>query len=302
MRLEVVPGFREVVLEARPSGTPQPDWNPEDYVTVARKRVAAARLRWRAIDAALGGAPAARWLEIGCGSGVDCVLAALHGVPEVVGVDRDSPLLAGGERRVRALRLVGAAAQLAGASDTPEVLLERLAVDVRAMDACCLDIPDASADVVWSRTALEHVQPLDQALRESARVLRPGGIAHHLIDPFYWLKGCHARGLTELPWAHARLGPEDYERFVTAAEGGRRAGRRTAWLGTLNALTVDGWRAAIEATGLFDVLAWEENHSPVARAQLTRHPEVLETRLPGVTVRDLTCSAIRTLLRRRTRV
>ena len=297
----MVPGFRDVVLEARPSGTPQAHWTAEDYMTVARKRVAGARQRWQAIDDANGADPALRWLEIGCGSGLDCVLAALHGAPDVVGVDRDSPLLAGGERRVRALRLVGAAAELAGASDTPEVLLESLPVDVRAMDACRLDFPDASIDVVWSRTALEHVQPLDQGLRESARVLRSGGIAHHLIDPFYWLKGCHARGLTELPWAHARLGPADYERFVTAAEGGRRAGRRAAWLSTLNALTVDGWRAAIEATGLFDVLAWEENHSPLARAQLLRHPEVVDTRLPGVSVRDLTCSAIRTLLRRRTR-
>jgi len=152
--------------------------------------------------------------------------------------------------------------------------------------------------VVWSRVALEHVQPLETVLAESARVLRPGGIAHHVIDPYFWLKGCHARGLTDLPWAHARLGHDDYERFVRFAESRRRSVRRATWLRSLNSLTLDDWRTLFERDPAFDLLTWREHHSPLAETLLQRHPEVLDDTLPGVTPRDLTCSALTVVLRR----
>ena len=296
--LSVVPGFRESVLRARPSGTPKPDWTETDYDASAHKRLAQAKRREADVAAALDGTPARRGLEVGCGAGVDCVLAALGGMAAVTGIDRDSPLLAGGERRDRALRLIGAAASLAGTADPPGELLERLPVDIRSMDATELGVDDGSMDVVWSRTALEHVDGLDRALLETARVLRPGGVAHHVIDPYYWLKGCHARGLTEMPWAHARLEPADYERFVAETETKSRAAKRSAYLSSLNPLTVDGWRDAIDAAGAFEVLDWREHHAPLAEELLARHPDVAATTLPGVTGKDLTCSSITAVLRR----
>jgi SAM-dependent methyltransferase len=169
-------------------------------------------------------------------------------------------------------------------------------------DARDLDLPDASVDAVWSRTALEHIQPIDRALDEVARVLRPGGVAHHVIDPFFWLKGCHARGLTDLPWAHARLELDDYERFVHKAESRRRAARRTDWLRTLNRLTASDWRRRFEHDERFELLACEERVSPVAEEFLAQHPEVLETMLPGLSERDLTCCAVEVLVRRRSNV
>jgi len=296
-KLSPVFGFRDAVLRARPSGTPSDQWAAEDYSERARRRVAGAQRRSREIAGAANGARLQRGLEIGCGGGLDCVLAVLDGMEQVVGIDADSPLLAT-DRRGPALRLIGAAAAITGRHADGEMLLNRLAVQIRPMDACALDFPDQSFDVVWSRVALEHVQPLDLVLAETARVLRPEGIAHHVIDPLFWLKGCHARGLTELPWAHARLGLEDYERFVRVAESRRRAARRTAWLRSLNALSVDGWRALFESDPAFDVLAWHEHHSPLAAELLDRYPEVLDDTLPGVTPRDLTCSAITVVLRR----
>jgi SAM-dependent methyltransferase len=298
--LAVVPGFRDSVLRARPSGTPKPSWTDADYEATARKRLAQARRRTADVDAALGpGVTARRGLEIGCGAGVDVVLAALGGMTAVTGIDRASPLLAGGDERDRALRLVGATARLAGADEDAERLLARLPVDIHPMDATALAFDDASIDVLWSRTALEHVQPLGRGLEETARVLRPGGVAHHVIDPFFWLKGCHARGLTEMPWAHARLEPVDYERFVAEAESRGRARKRGEYLRGLNRLTVDGWRTAIDATRAFDVVGWREHHSPVALEQLAHHPEAAATALPAVTTRDLTCAAITAVLRRR---
>lgn len=295
--LSPVPGFRDAVLRARPSGTPSELWREEDYAERARRRVAGAQRRSREIAAAANGARLARGLEIGCGGGLDCVLAALGGMEEVVGIDADSPLL-DPRRRESALRLIGAAAAISDRHEGGEALLNGLPVDIRPMDARALDFPARSFDVVWSRVALEHVQPLEAALAETARVLRPGGIAHHVIDPFFWLKGCHARGLTELPWAHARLGLEDYERFVRFAESRRRSVRRASWLRSLNALSLDDWRALFEADPAFDLLVWREDRSPLAEALLDRHPEVLDDTLPRVTPRDLTCSAITVVLRR----
>lgn len=295
-----MPGFRDAVLRERPSGTPQADWTDADYAAIARRRVAAARRRLEA----LGERPHTA-LEIGCGAGLDCLVAWLEGVPSVLGIDRDPPLLATGEdagRAERALRLLAAVLAIYGRNDDPAAMLARSGVDIRVMDATRLELPDASMDAVWSRTALEHIQPIDGALDEVARVLRPGGIAHHVIDPFFWLKGCHARGLTELPWAHARLDLDDYERFVREAESERQAQRRTAWLRTLNRLTAADWRRRFEQDERFDVLAFEERSSAVAEAMLARHPEVLDSLLAGLTESDLTCCAVDVLVRRRSNV
>jgi len=48
-----------------------------------------------------------------------------------------------------------------------------------------LDLPANSLDVITSTACLEHVPPdvIEDIFRESCRVLRPGGLACHLIDP-----------------------------------------------------------------------------------------------------------------------
>lgn len=290
--LSAVPGFRESVLRARPSGTPKPSWTEADFEANARKRVGQHRRRWREIHGALDGATVEAALELGCGAGLDCALAVLDGIPRVVGIDQAPALHGDGERSALAARQVQAAIAVAGAQKNPQM-------DIRSMDATALEFDDGSLDVIWSRTALEHVQPLEPALRETARVLRRGGVAHHVIDPFFWLKGCHARGLTELPWAHARLDLDGYERFVAEAESSRRAARRTAYLRSLNRLTLDDWHATLDSIDEFEIVGWDEHHSPLAVDMLGRHPEVAATSLPEVAARDLTCSALTAVLRRR---
>lgn len=53
---------------------------------------------------------------------------------------------------------------------------ERLHVDWRKQDACALAAADGSFDLVISSECIEHTPAPRQALREMARVLRPGGI------------------------------------------------------------------------------------------------------------------------------
>src|SRR5438128_1513167 len=99
-----------------------------------------------------------------------------------------------------------------------------------------LPFPGDRFDVLLSRSALEHIVPVERALAEMARVVRPGGVIHHAVDPYYWLRGCHKRGLVDIPWAHARLSLEDFDRFVTEREGAAVAAQRRGRLQTLNRL------------------------------------------------------------------
>lgn len=298
-RIQVTPGFRDAVLRARPPRTPRPDWVQADYDRVAAERVVAARLRLDAIREAVGDPGPLRLLEVGCGAALDSAVAALDGIGPVLAVDRSPAVTDPGGRGDRARRLLGAALRAAGSSLDPAAALRALPVVVREMDAAALALPDDSFDVVWTRTVLEHVQPLEAGLRELARVLRPGGLAHHVIDPFFWLKGCHAGGLTDVPWAHARLAPGDFARAAVLAEGRRRGERRAAFLATLNPLGLDGWRSALLNSGPWELVSWQPRISPLARSLLAEHPEVPASLLPGVSPADLVCQSVTAVLRLR---
>jgi arsenite methyltransferase len=96
-------------------------------------------------------------LDIGCGAGMDLLLAALH-VGEhgrAIGVDMTEPM--------RAQAAAGAAAL--GLSN----------VDIRDGDATTLPVPDHSVDVVISNGVLNLVPLKNRAIAEIVRVLKPGG-------------------------------------------------------------------------------------------------------------------------------
>jgi ubiquinone/menaquinone biosynthesis C-methylase UbiE len=171
-------------------------------------------------------------------------------------------------------------------------------VTLSKMDATQMSFPDGRFDFVMSRSAMEHVRPLDAALREVARVTRPGGLIYLSIDPFYWVRGCHKRGVVDIPWAHARLTLSEFRRFVTAYEGEATALQRFERLDTLNRLTLSNWKERITAMGC-DILEWTEDASVIGQDTLREHPDVLSTLLPEITERDLLHERIRVWLQRR---
>jgi SAM-dependent methyltransferase len=59
--------------------------------------------------------------------------------------------------------------------------------------AAGLPMPDGSVDLLLSRALLEHVQDVPVAIRHMARVLKPGGVALHLVPCRYSLFGLAAR-------------------------------------------------------------------------------------------------------------
>ena len=103
-----------------------------------------------------------RLLDVGCGLGdAALALAADLGVEgEVVGVDASAEMIAGARSRAHAARC-----------------RMRFAVG----DACALDEPDDSFDVVRSERTLQWLTNPEAAVAEMARVLRPGGLVS-LVD------------------------------------------------------------------------------------------------------------------------
>ncbi len=96
-------------------------------------------------------------LDIGCGAGMDLLLAARRVGPagRAIGVDMTPAM--------RELAL--ACAARAGLAN----------VEVRLADATALPLPDASADVVISNGVLNLVPEKEKVFAEIVRVLRPGG-------------------------------------------------------------------------------------------------------------------------------
>jgi ubiquinone/menaquinone biosynthesis C-methylase UbiE len=286
--LPIVPGFRERILSSRQSVTPREGWSTADYETAAAKkqrrfhRLLHQCQRW----IPLGGAAL---LDVGCGDGANCLLFGVEPVREVVGIDLFLPLHAedakGDQTRAFARALLGGQPQ-------PD------RVRFAKMDATRMAFDGATFDLVISRSAMEHITPIEDVLCEITRVARPGALIYLAIDPFYWVRGCHKRGVVDIPFAHARLDLEEYTNFVTAREGAEVAAKRRRRLETLNRFTVAQWRNYIHAMPC-DILAWENKHSKIGQAVLQEFPNIPESLLPGVSEADLLCERIEVWLRRK---
>ena len=114
----------------------------------------------RAIIDDLGLAPGSRGLDVGCGVGLYALWLAEAIGPRgrVIGVEPTA------ERVEAARALVGGAA---GA---------RAELLFRTGDGTALDLPAGGLDWVWCGDVLHHIADTPAALKEMARVLRPGGL------------------------------------------------------------------------------------------------------------------------------
>jgi ubiquinone/menaquinone biosynthesis C-methylase UbiE len=131
-------------------------WNRVRYTLLAPlyDRVAGFRPQRRRSMELLAARPGERILVDGCGTGAD--LAFLPADAHVVATDLTPAMVERTRQRAQAL----------GRS-----------VDARVMDAQALDFPDASFDAVVLHLILAVVPDPVAAVREAARVLKPGGRA-----------------------------------------------------------------------------------------------------------------------------
>jgi SAM-dependent methyltransferase len=104
---------------------------------------------WAALADALAIGPGVRILDVGCGDGGFCALAASRGA-QPAGVDADPAAVARAHRRVPS-------------------------ADLRTGFMEALPWADGSFDAVAGFNALQYAFDIDLALHEAVRVLRPGG-------------------------------------------------------------------------------------------------------------------------------
>lgn len=67
---------------------------------------------------------------------------------------------------------------------------------------------------VYSFSTLEHVRDVVTVLSETARVLRPGGVTFHVVDPWFAPGGGHSVCTLDFPWGHVRLTENELERYL----------------------------------------------------------------------------------------
>lgn len=120
----------------------------DDHTVLQPRSAAKTRATEQVIRAIAGPAPSTV-LVVGCGSGHEAGILARDFGADTVGIDLQDE--SGFDRE----------------GSEPAVL--------KTMDARDLQFSDASFDLVYSFHALEHIPGPRQALREMARVLRPGG-------------------------------------------------------------------------------------------------------------------------------
>ena len=97
-------------------------------------------------------------LDLGAGFGIEALLVAIYGARKVIATEIDHDMVAVG-------------AHLAKAIDPPVEHFES-----RYGDGIAMEFPSASFDGVMANCVISHVRDLEGFLRESHRLLRPGGI------------------------------------------------------------------------------------------------------------------------------
>ena len=183
--------------------------------------------------------PGQRLLDVGCGTGEQLAAMAARGY-EVAGLDGSAEMLAHAR------------------SANP-------GVDLRLGDVETLPFEDRSFDVVLCVEVLRYLPEPGPALREMARVLRPGGLCVCTAAPLlnlngYWLVNRLAHGL-RLP------GLTPLRQFFTTSSALRREAR-TAGLGD------------VEVHGVYlGPINWVERLLPAALPPLLRTWRPIDARL-----------------------
>lgn len=221
----------------------------------------------------------ARILDIGTGSGYLAFALTGLGAREVVGIDLDID----GFRLPLERSLMRSA--LADTRSDCVRLEERDVADLAAFES-------GSFDIVCSMAAIEHLVDLDTCLAELHRVLRPGGLTHHGVDPWFGKAGGHSLCSLDFPWGHVRLSKNDLFRYLQQLRPHEFEAARLSYETGFPSprLTLDESKAAFERAG-FNIVDWIEVQLPFRhpfRAALNRHVLAdCRTRHPSATVRDL---------------
>jgi ubiquinone/menaquinone biosynthesis C-methylase UbiE len=95
-------------------------------------------------------------------------------------------------------------------------------------DAAALPLRDGVFDTVVANDAMEHFARPDDALREMARVIRPGGAIWIFFTPHYSPLGSHLYDYIHTPWCHLLFTRAQLSRAIRAVLAQRMPGQPDA--------------------------------------------------------------------------
>ena len=124
-----------------------------------------------------------RVLDLGCGAAGKSLYYVTQGAKKVTGVEIVSHYKAEAEALARQL----------GLDDRFEFV---------AASALDLPFPDASSDTIIMNDFMEHISDPEAVLRESLRLLAPGGRIFINFPPYYHPFGAHLSDVINMPWVH----------------------------------------------------------------------------------------------------
>ena len=142
-------------------------------------------------------------LETGCGLGHAVMALANLGVGNAVGIDKVIVNVRFVEQRP------AVSARLKMADDAIASRVHILSDDITKMP-----FDNDAFDLIYSASVLEHISDVPAAFLEMARVLKPGGIMLHNVDPFFSPQGGHSLCTLDFPWGHTRLSSAEFRRYM----------------------------------------------------------------------------------------
>ena len=122
-------------------------------------------------------------LDMGCGAGGKSVYYIVHGASHVTGVD-----------------------MVDGYKEAAEAFAKKMGCEDKFTfikgNACALSIPDNTFDAVIMNDFFEHVSEPELAVKESLRLLKPGGRLYINFPPYGHPFGAHLSDAIQMPWVH----------------------------------------------------------------------------------------------------
>ncbi|MEA2549155.1 MAG: hypothetical protein QOE42_1753 [Chloroflexota bacterium] len=251
------------------------------------------------VRATAGAIIAGRILEIGCYDGAASFelgrrpntfvtgsdLAAYYviqapGVPTDVAVERQQLVLAALRDRAR---------EIAGVEPGRVGFVED--------DITTTALEPRTFDAIVSFEVLEHVADPAAAFAGMARLLVPGGVAYHDYNPFFAVNGGHSLGTLDIPWGHARLAPDDVDRYLRELRPTEHDQALRFMTDGLNRMALADVRTAVGSAGLelLALVPWFDRTRVAEAAEAL--PEVRDL-YPAVTLEDLLATFVSVVARR----
>jgi SAM-dependent methyltransferase len=296
LRDRLKPGWRTML---DPAAVVRPP-SDKDLQSRARGAVGTVRDASLVLTAVTGRSLTGSILEIGCDDGAVAFQLALLDGTEVVASDvaryyvaQQPGRLEDGDLQAQRVALSSLRERARHFASVPSGKVEFVEDDI-----CASGLKSEGFDVIVSFEVLEHVVPSGAAFTSMARLLARGGVAYHEYNPFFSVVGGHSLCTLDMAWGHARLEPDDFERYLSEIRPAELDQALRFYQQNLNRMTLADLRLAVEQSGLelVALLPWTDR---TLATDLTA-PIVSEVQraYPSARVEDLLATFVSVVIRK----